>query len=1032
MRLRLVLVFFPLVLRAALPMDPVAYVESQLVAGERSIVVPKGDYRMNLPKGRKSYFRLVGLKDVVIDFSGSRLWGEVKARMFSVQSCTNLVLCNVTVDYPFDLPFTQAEIVEVDGEQNWRVKILSGYPRPDTSQMQGRIWPVQAYDRTGEKLVNPMRFRDGIRIDRLGSDEYRISGGLDRRGAVGDIAVWSVGEYGRQTENGAFCLEGCSGCTLENCTVYATPMGCGFVEFGAEGNTYRQCRLDRCPPEADPVPREVKRLRSGNHDAFNSRRSYRGPTLDGCRFAWHCDDCVNISGFCGLVTRRDGRSLRVCPIGGLVPCADGDSCQVITLEGACLPDVKVATCEPDGTPTTEERKMFEEMKFWSGIANGISKAYRVTLAADVEVMPGSMLISNRRQGNGFVVRNCMFGPNRARGLLLKASDGLVVSNRIRGVEGPGIQIAAENAWMEGGCSRNILLADNVLEDNGGGIVIGGRNNAGQPIPANAHRNIRLCGNRVISPAPALRVIGCTGLIVSNNMFQTTGGEMFERINCKDVVEFAASWLKLGAPFVAGAVLQRGMKAPIWGRAAPGARVTVRFAGMSYSATADADGRWRVDIGPLEACASPRLLEVVAMPSGETCIVPDVLVGEVWLASGQSNMECPIWDTNPRYRDGRGALAVAMTREPEVRFFKVRRTWSVRPMEDAPGKWRPFTPEAFAEVRDRPWLSAVAFYYALDIRHATRVPVGVIDASWGGTNIDAWTPRCGLATRSDLKETMDYPVREIWTAADRRGPVTGPIQQPTVLWNGMVAPFVPFALRGMIWYQGCHNAGEAHLYCSKMHALYNGCSQMFEIPALAFYFVELAPWKHSWFDIQQAQHRFADEQSNAAIAVTCDIGNPADIHPNDKAAVAHRLAAHALKRLYGFGGLQDCSPKVRKTSVSNDVVTVVLADASSLYFYNADRSRPSGFELLAKDGTWHSAEIVNLVEHRTPDGNMTCPGMIDGRVLRVKSSTVLEPYGIRYLHEAPWRGSIYNEVGLPLGSFLCRWNDKAVVSQTTNR
>lgn len=537
MRFSTLLAFVPVALRCvAQPVpDPVAYVAERLAAGDKAVVLPEGDYRLAPPTNRAAYFMFDGLRDVLVDFGGSRLLGESKVRMFQATACTNIVLRNATVDYPFDLPFTQAEIVEVDAERNWRVKIVADYPRPDEAQLKGRVWPVQAYSADGERIVNPMRFRDGIRIERLADDEYRVSGGIDRRGNVGDIAVWSVADAARKTPDAAIGLHRCSGCTLEDIVVHATPSGVGFLEIGANGNTYRRCRLDRCPPERDPVPRGMRRLRSGNHDAFNSRGSFRGPTLDGCRFAWHCDDCVNISGFYVLVLRQDGRTLRVSPPSNDLPISPGDICQAQTPDGGCPPDVAVASCAPDGAPTAGEREMIAKMPFWPGARDSwFRKAFRMEVGAEVELPPGSVLVSDRRQGNGFAIRNCDFGPNRARALQIKASDGVIEDNRMRGLEMCAIDVTSEPVpFMEGGCSRNVTISGNDIRGCGGGIVVSGLTPEGKPLPAGAHRGIRVVGNRVVSPAPALKVVGCEGLVVSDNMFQTTnGGEPVTLVNCK--------------------------------------------------------------------------------------------------------------------------------------------------------------------------------------------------------------------------------------------------------------------------------------------------------------------------------------------------------------------------------------------------------------------------------------------------------------------------------------------------------------------
>jgi len=300
----------------------------------------------------------------------------------------------------------------------------------------------------------------------------------------------------RSSRRGAVTAGSCAGCTFENVTVYATPHGCGFAESSADGNRYLGCALVRRPPETDLFPRALKRLRSGNHDAFNSRCSYVGPTLDRCTFQYHCDDCVNISGFYAFVTEQKGRTLRIAPYGGNLRIEPGDTCQLMTFEGACLPDAKIVSLQAAGATTAAERKMFESYNLWPGIAAGVQRAFTAELDADCALPPGSVIISNRRMGNGFRIRNCTMGHNRARGLLIKASDGVIENNLIEGVEGWAVQISPEYEWMEGGYSRNIPIRGNTFRANGGSVHIAGSSGARKPLPPDPNRNIVLTDNTV--------------------------------------------------------------------------------------------------------------------------------------------------------------------------------------------------------------------------------------------------------------------------------------------------------------------------------------------------------------------------------------------------------------------------------------------------------------------------------------------------------------------------------------------------------
>ena len=497
--------------------DLVCHVCGEIAAGNAAVSVPRARYELAPRDGATSCFELRGLSDVTIDFGGSELVGTVKTSMFDLDGCTNVTIRNVSIDYA-DLPFTQARIEKVGEDGSWDVRVIDGYPCPDDAALRdaGAFWPVQVYDAKTLELKNPMRYRNGIAIARTGTDTYRITGGENRKGDVGDIAVWSIRETERRVSSGAIGARRCKGCTFENVTIYATPHGCGFAEFAADGNRYIGCSLVRRPPETDLVQRGLKRLRSGNHDAFNSRCAYVGPTLERCTFQYHCDDCVNISGYYAFVAEQNGSSLTVAPHGGALRIAPGDACQLMTFEGVSLPDAKVVSVGPAKETTPAERKMFEGYGLWPGFAANVSRTYALELDDECVLPSGSVIISNNRMGNGFAIRNCVMGHNRARGLLLKASNGLIEGNLIEGVECEAVKIAPEYEWMEGGCSRDVVVRGNTLKHNGGGVFVAGSSGAKKPLPADSHRNIAITNNTICGSVNAIRVVGCTGLDLRGN------------------------------------------------------------------------------------------------------------------------------------------------------------------------------------------------------------------------------------------------------------------------------------------------------------------------------------------------------------------------------------------------------------------------------------------------------------------------------------------------------------------------------------
>ena len=247
--------------------DPIGWIREQVAAGAKDVVLPHGRYALD-PKDGK-YLELKGVTNVTIDCSGSFFWGRKRAAMVTLTECANVTLRNLTIDYPFDLPFSQGVIEKVGADGEWDVLVDEGY-----SDRMDWSWPVQAYDAKTRELVNPMRFLKKMTLTKLGPRRIRVAGGEKRKAKVGDIAVWSVGN---ERGYGVFSTRS-DGCRFENVTVYSTPANMGFSEWSGLGRSvYRRCRLVPCPPEDDPVPRARARFRSGNHDAFNSRAQKVGP-----------------------------------------------------------------------------------------------------------------------------------------------------------------------------------------------------------------------------------------------------------------------------------------------------------------------------------------------------------------------------------------------------------------------------------------------------------------------------------------------------------------------------------------------------------------------------------------------------------------------------------------------------------------------------------------------------------------------------------------------------------------------------------
>lgn len=472
----------------------------------------------------------------------------------------------------------------------------------------------------------------------------------------------------------------------------------------------------------------------------------------------------------------------------------------------------------------------------------------------------------------------------------------------------------------------------------------------------------------------------------------------------------------------GMVLQRETKVPVWGFADAGEKVTVTFAGQTEIATADADGRWQVELKPLKA-GGPLTMTVKGKNELK---LDDILVGDVWLCSGQSNME---WAMSwlPDSRED-----IPKADHPNIRLFQVEKAWTQRPQDSLKAKWQPCTPKTVGSF------SAVGYYFGRHLHAELNVPIGLVNSSWGGTRIEPWTPPVGfdgvpaLSGISDEINAKEPTARrhkelvaqtisqfESWIAETEKNlagdlPITPPPtfpgqlapwgdhQSPTVLYNAMVHPIVPLAMKGAIWYQGESNLGEGMLYAEKMKALIQGWRNVFKNDELGFYFVQLAPFNYGGDEtrlpmIWEAQAAVEREIKKTGMAVINDIGNLGDIHPAHKSVVGKRLALLALNRTYGKTDVVCASPALG--SIITDGAEMALAMLNAKELKTRDGKEPDWFEIAGADGVYHKATVK-----------------IDKDTLRLTSPQVSKPYAVRYAWSQLAEPNLQNEAGLPLGAF----------------
>ena len=466
-------------------------------------------------------------------------------------------------------------------------------------------------------------------------------------------------------------------------------------------------------------------------------------------------------------------------------------------------------------------------------------------------------------------------------------------------------------------------------------------------------------------------------------------------------------------FSDGAVLQQDVTVPVWGNANEGEKVTVKFQQQTVTATAK-DGRWLVRLKPLKA-GGPFTLTVAG--ENNTLVVSDVLVGEVWLASGQSNMAFPL----SRAANGTEAIAAAGNRR--LRLFTVPRGAEDTPRTDAHGNWQESSPETAAKF------SAVAWFFGRDLRKALRVPVGLIHSSVGGTPAEAWTSRAALEADPELKPIVERYAASFKNydpeaaaaryqraledhkaaAAKAKGagerPPPAPRapsdprrgnNRPSGLYNAMIAPLQPYAIAGAIWYQGEANSGRAAEYRKLFPAMIQDWRQAWGQGEFPFLFVQIAPNVRMTPEIREAQLLSWQKIPRTAMAVITDVGNETDIHPTQKEPVGARLALAARAIAYG-----------EKIPYSGPVyASMKIEDDHAVLSFTHIGSR-----LLAKGGDLKGFTIAG------EDGDFTsATALIEGDKVIVSSSAVPKPVAVRYGWANTPDVNLFNKEGLPATPF----------------
>ncbi|OYP39120.1 sialate O-acetylesterase [Rhodopirellula sp. MGV] len=473
------------------------------------------------------------------------------------------------------------------------------------------------------------------------------------------------------------------------------------------------------------------------------------------------------------------------------------------------------------------------------------------------------------------------------------------------------------------------------------------------------------------------------------------------------------------------VLQQQKPIRVWGWADTKESVSVSFAGNTAETVADADGKWHVELPAIDASHEARSLTV---KGNNTIELTDVLVGEVWLCSGQSNME---WDVRG---SSNSSAEIAAANDSLIRHIKFAHRPSNDPIDDVAAPWELCSPKTVGRF------TACGYFMAKRLRKDIDVPIGLINSSWGGTRVEPWTPPVGFEQVDALQDiyqavetkmpgsdlynkTLESHVEatENWvdeakkdlSGSKRVSPSPAfptalrpweSHQDPTMLYNGMIHAIVGFPIRGAIWYQGESNHGEGMLYFEKKKALINGWRQLWDQGDFPFYFVQIAPYQYGDED-PTILAKFWEAQAavqqlpNVGMVVINDIATLQDIHPPNKQDVGERLALWALKHDYGKSDLTAASPSMESMKVDGDRLIVTFKDTAG-GLKTRDGKTPSHFEVVGADSY----------------GFQPATAKIEGNQVILTSEKVNSPTAFRFAWHKLAEPNLMGGSGLPVGAF----------------
>ncbi len=433
------------------------------------------------------------------------------------------------------------------------------------------------------------------------------------------------------------------------------------------------------------------------------------------------------------------------------------------------------------------------------------------------------------------------------------------------------------------------------------------------------------------------------------------------------------------------VLQQNSYIKIWGTAKPRSwvTVTVSWNAKEYKYYTKKDGSFRVSIKTPQASFTA---QTITIAEEHILRISNVLIGEVWFCSGQSNMEMPFKGfTNQPIANAEKIIAEASP-ENGIRMLTVKRNPQDKPVKTAEGKWK------LATQQTVPYFSATAYFFALSLREKLNVPVGIINSSWGGSGVEGWMNRDLVDNYKDLDLKAEYSANENY-------------KRPWVMYNGMVKPFTDYTIKGFLWYQGEGNVGRYATYTDKLRDLAALWRYEWKLGNIPFYIVEITPYEYDepidGAKLREAQYKAAELIPNSGIVCTNDLVKPEEAkiaHPANKEAIGNRLCNLALLKTYGIDTVKALSATYSKMDIKNNVVTLKFNNCYDGLILNKEIL---GFEIAGEDKVFYPANASK--------GQGNCE-------IQVRSDQVSKPVAVRYCFRSHALGNVSNSAGLPLIPF----------------